>query len=265
METLSSADLHILVVEPSVMQRKLILNELQKKGVTQVDACECKRDAITKIKLHSPDLVISSLHFEDGTGLDLLRLIRQDAHLEDLPFMLVSSETRRQELEAFKQSGVVAILPKPFTHEHLSQAINSTLDLLSHQDISLELYDVESLRVLVVDDSRMARKVVVRVLTNLGMQDITQAADGSEAIELLKDNIFDLVVTDYNMPEVSGLELTEYIRQSEVHSHVPVLMVTSEANDAHLQNVAQSGVNAMADKPFEPENVKRLLVSILEG
>lgn len=265
MGMLSPADLNILIVEPSLTQRNVILKELQNEGVSSVDVCGCKTDALNKIHAVRPDLVISSLHFEDGTGLDLLRAIRSDAEMDDLPFMLVSSETRRNQLEEFKQSGVVAILPKPFTRVHIVQAINSTLDLLSQDDIELDLYDVERLRVLVVDDSRLARKIVIRVLNNLGMQNITQADDGSTAIELLSESTFDLVVTDYNMPEVNGLELTEFIRRSEAHNHLPVLMVTSEANDAHLENVVKSGVNAIANKPFEPDNVKRLLVSILEG
>jgi len=100
---------------------------------------------------------------------------------------------------------------------------------------------------------------------NLGVINITEACDGSEAIIKLGEQPFDLVVTDYNMPEVNGLELTEHIRQSDSYSHLPVMMVTSEANDAHLSHVAQSGVNAIADKPFEPEFVKRILGRLLEG
>lgn len=265
MERLSAGDLSILVVEPSKMQRKVLLEGLNKEGVNNVAACSNKAEAIQQLQEFKPDLVISSLHFEDGTGLELLRVIRGNEAYEELPFMLVSSESRRQQLEEFKQSGVIAILPKPFTYQHLSQALNATLDMLSEHSFDLELYDVEQLQVLVVDDSKMARKVVSRVLTNLGIKQITQAADGSEAIELLKEQSFDLVVTDYNMPEVTGVELTEYIRQSPIHGHIPVMMVTSESNDAHLQNVAQSGVNAMTDKPFEPDVVKQLLASILDG
>ncbi len=265
MERLSAEDLSILVVEPSKMQRKVLLEALTKEGVDKTAVCGNKAEAIQKLREFKPDLVISSLYFEDGTGLELLRLIRAEESLEDLPFMLVSSESRREQLEEFKQSGVIAILPKPFNVQNLNQAINATLDMLSEQNLDLELYDIDLLRVLVVDDSRMARNVIVRVLTNLGIKNIVQAADGSEAIAYLQDQGVDLVVTDYNMPEVNGVELTEFVRKSPTHGHVPVLMVTSESNDAHLQNVAQSGVNAMTDKPFEPHVVKQLLASILEG
>ncbi|WP_372832688.1 response regulator [Pontibacterium sp.] len=263
MDDLKPSDLNILLVEPSNAQSKVIEHELSREGVHSIDFVSGKEEALERIDQLCPDLVISSLHFADGTGLDLLREIRGQEELEDLPFMLITSEARRDRLEEFKQSGVVAILPKPFTHENLSRAISSTLDLLTTQDLDLELYDPEELRVLVVDDSRLARKVILKVLGNLGITNMTEAADGSEAIQILGGESFDLVVTDYNMPEVNGVELTEFIRGSETHSHVPVLMVTSEANQTHLANVAQSGVNAMMDKPFEPESVRRLLATMM--
>ena len=66
------------------------------------------------------------------------------------------------------------------------------------------------------------------------------------------------------MPEVNGLQLAEHVRASAEYSHLPILMVTSESTHAHLSNVAKSGVNAMADKPFEPSTIKQLLTKILD-
>ncbi len=263
MTELTSSDLNILLVEPSSVQRKIIRKELTKERVEAIDEADCVDAAKKRIHAVRPDLVICSLYLPDGSAMDLLKDIRQNPETTDLPFMLVSSETRHSQLDQFKQSGVIAILPKPFSHEHLATAINSTLDILSHDELDLEYYDPASLRVLVVDDSRMARKVITKVLGNLGINHITQATDGSEAITLLPQG-FDLIVTDYNMPEVNGLELAEHIRNSTDYSHLPILMVTSESTHAHLSNVAKSGVNAMADKPFEPSVVKQLLARILE-
>lgn len=264
MSELNSSDLNILLVEPSAVQRKIIRNELNKERVEDIDEAATVADAQHRIATIRPDLVISALYFPDGSAMDLLSSIRSNPEISELPFMLISSETRHSELDQFKQSGVVAILPKPFGHDHLATALNSTLDLLSSDDLELEYYDATSLRVLVVDDSRMARKIVRKVLENLGIEHITEAADGSEAITLLPEG-FDLIITDYNMPEVNGLELTEAVRSSSEYSHLPILMVSSEANQAHLSNVAKAGVNAMTDKPFEPATVKKLLANILEG
>lgn len=265
MRNLSPADLKILLIEPSALQRKIITQELNSEGITEIDTTGSKAEALEYLHRITPDLVISSLYFKDGSATELLAEIRSNSEYETLPFMLISSETRREQLESFKQSGIVAILPKPFTRENLGMAINATLDILCTDELDLELYDVDTLRVLIVDDSKLARKVIHKVLSNLGITHIMQAEDGSEAIEKLGQHSFDLIVTDYNMPEVNGLELTEHIRHSEAYSHLPILMVTSEANDAHLSHVSQSGVNAITDKPFEPETVKLLLKNLLEG
>ncbi|EKE75677.1 response regulator [Gallaecimonas xiamenensis] len=264
MTTLVPADLSLLLVEPSETQRRVIIRHLASEGIHRIDDADGVKAALAHIRHRRPDLVLSALHFADGTALELVRTMRSEAELKDTPFVLVSSERRPDELEAFKQSGVAAILPKPFTHEQLGLAINATLDLLSPNELELTHFDTHSLRVLVVDDSRMARRHITRVLENLGISQITEAVDGNDAIHQLSTNMFDLVVTDYNMPNVNGRELTEHIRQQSDQSHVPVLMVTSEANGAHLANIAQSGVDAICDKPFEPAEVRALLYRLLE-
>lgn len=264
MSALCISELNILLVEPSALQRKIMIKQLQDEQVTAIDTAASLHEALENMLRLPPDLVISALHFDDGSAVELLGAMRRLPQLAEIPFMLVSSETRKEQLEVFKQAGVVAILPKPFTRQHLGSALNATLDILDPDHIELENYDIENLRVLVVDDSRMARNLIQRVLTNLGIRHLLTAADGREAMQVLAREAVDLVVTDYNMPEVNGLELTEFIRHSELHGHLPVMMVTSEANEAHLSQVAHAGVNALTDKPFEPETVKRLLVQLLD-
>lgn len=256
-------DLDILLIEPSITQRKIMLQALEDEQVMEIRTASSAAEARSEIARSQPDLVISNLHYSDGSADQLLAQIRQDYPLDDIPFMLVSSETRRAQLEVFKQSGVVAILPKPFNTNQLHTALIAAQNLLSVEDIDESLIDITKLNVLVVDDSRLARRHVMRVLGNLGIRYLTEADDGSEAIKLLQTKTFDLIVTDYNMPEVNGAELAEHVRKQPALENLPILMVTSEANDSHLRNVSQSGVNALADKPFQPETVKQLLLQIL--
>lgn len=264
MYQLSPNDLSILLVEGSKTQARIITNALNKEGISEVTSASTIAEANEIMEKHPRDLVISAMHLEDGNAIELVHELRENERLSDTPFMLVTSDRKKENLERFKQAGVVALLPKPFTREHLGRAINSTLDLLSVDEMQLEYFDIQQVRVLLVDDSKMARKHIARVLNNLGMQQIKEAVDGQEAISLLKDNMFDLVVTDYNMPEVDGRELTRYIREESEQSHLPILMVTSESNESHLANVEQEGVNALCDKPFEPQFVKKLLFQLLE-
>lgn len=264
MSHLQPSELSILLVEPSDTQRKIIYQRLEKEGVKQIQTATNLSEALQIINRHQPDLVASSMHYQDGTAIELLQHIKSSAHFSDIQFMLVSSECRRDQLEQYRQSGVVSILPKPFTAEHLAKALNATIDLLSNDELDLTHFDVQDLRVLVVDDSKMARNIIKRTITNLGLRLITEAEDGQQAIELMQQQMFDLVITDYNMPSVDGLALTQFIRNDSQQSHIPILMVSSEANETHLSNVSQAGVNALCDKPFEPNIVKQILYQLLE-
>jgi two-component system chemotaxis response regulator CheY len=178
--------------------------------------------------------------------------------------MLISSENRLEKLEEFKQSGVAAILPKPFTPENLAKALKTSLDLINSDELDLELFDVQVVRVLLVDDSKLSRNHIRRVLNSLGLQKIMEAENGAQALTILKDNTFDLVVTDYNMPEMDGRELSEFIRYNSDTAHLPIIMVTSVSSSSlHMANIHQTGVNALCDKPFEVDEVRAMLTSLL--
>ena len=222
---------------------------------------ECKESMAT----HTPDLVISSMYFDDMTGIDLVKSIRNTPETEAIPYMLISSESSFRMLEPIRQSGVVAILPKPFTNEDLTRALMAAVDYIDPGELELDLYEVEQLRVLVVDDSKLSRKHIGIVEMGVEPDNITLAIDGKDALSKFEGQEFDLVVTDLNMPEMDGNELVQYIRNESAHPYVPVLMVTSEQNNARLGSVQQAGVSAICDKPFEAGNVKNLLTRIMNS
>ncbi|MDH5444769.1 MAG: response regulator [Gammaproteobacteria bacterium] len=260
---LDFGDLVVLLIEPSQTQQKLITRYLKEQGVQYVSYCDDGAKALEKIKNDMPDLVISALYLPDMTGTELVTHIRHDSKLEKIVFMLISSETRMHALDPVRQAGAVAILPKPFEVWQLRAALNSTLDLIDPNELKLENSLAEDLKVLVVDDSSMARKHIRRVLMDMGLEQITEAKDGTEAIPILDEQLFDLVITDYNMPEMDGDKLVEHIRTRSHQASVPVLMVTSEENDVRLAAAKQSGVSALADKPFEPGNIRALITQML--
>ncbi|HHJ39087.1 MAG: two-component system response regulator [Methylothermaceae bacteria B42] len=264
MESLAIEDLALLLVEPSTSQAKIILNRLHEQGVDKVEISRSGQETLQLLSSFVPDLVISSMYLPDMTAVQLLTKIRNDPSLHQLPFLLVSSESHIELLDPVRQAGVVAILPKPFDSKDLTRALRTTLQYLDPEEIQLETYDIENLRILLVDDSRMARKHIHRVLNDMGIENITEAKDGKEAAEILSQQEFDLIITDYNMPEMDGRELTCFIRRELNNPFLPIIMVTSEQNTASLSSVQQAGVSAICDKPFEPQNVKELLYRCLE-
>ncbi|MCP4488204.1 MAG: response regulator [Gammaproteobacteria bacterium] len=253
------ATLYVVLVEPSRPQSKIVLQQFEELGISQYRHVETGADAQELIFEDTPDLVISSLHLEDMTGRDLVLKMRDRTATETTPFILISTTTSFRELDPIKQAGASAVLPKPFSVKDLKRAVMSTMDWEHPDQIELEDLDPENLEVLVVDDSGMARKMISRTLNKMGIEKITQAADGADAIPLIQANHYDLIVTDFNMPEVDGHELLRFIRNESNQSSVPVLMVTTEGDASKLAAIQHDGVSAIMDKPFEVAEVKQLI------
>lgn len=257
---LQLSELMVVVIEPSSTQRRIVTNYLNQLGISRIESIAAGDDTIDQIHRLQPDLVISALYLSNQlTGTDLVCTMRKDETLNGTAFMLISSETRFRYLDPIRQAGVIAILPKPFSLDELKIALNSTLEYIDPEEVELANYEPENIQVLIVDDSAMARKHIQRVLKNMGLKNFTEAVDGADGIKLIHDHYFDLVVTDYNMPNMDGGELVDQIRRNSAQSGIPILMVTSESNENRLASVQQSGVSAICDKPFEPNTVKQLL------
>jgi two-component system chemotaxis response regulator CheY len=255
--------IYVVLVEPSPAQSKIVLQQFEELGIHQFRHLRTGAEALDSIFSDVPDLVISSLHLEDMTGRDLVLEMREFESTANTPFILISTATSFKELDPIKQAGASAVLSKPFTSSDLKRAVTSTMDWENPEQIALDDLDTESLDVLIVDDSALARKMIARTLNKMGILKITEAADGSEAIPLIQTNCYDLIVTDFNMPEVNGHELLRFIRNESNQSSIPVIMVTTEGDAGKLAAIQQDGVSAILDKPFEPAEVKQLIQASL--
>ncbi|MDE2440584.1 MAG: response regulator [Betaproteobacteria bacterium] len=259
----SLVDLSVLLVEPSSMQAHMVQRMLANQGVKKVTVVETASAALAALHAeHENTVVISSLYLPDLAGTELVTAMRSERMLETVPFILVSSETRPQVLEPVRQSGACSIVAKPFNEQQLSRALYAAADYLSPPE-DVDTAEIESLRVLLVDDSMASRRHLRRLLEELGIDHISEAVNGKEAVELLQATMVDLVITDYNMPEMDGRELTEYIRTQSWQAAVPILMVTSEQNTGRLAAVERAGVSAICDKPFEAGSIRRLISDAL--
>jgi len=253
------SDLFVLLVEPSKSQSKFILKELKDAGISRFNVAIDGDSALTSMITNTPDLVISSMYLPDMTASDLVHQMRDDEDLREVAFMLISSETGFDAIDPIRQAGVTAILPKPFESDQLKRGLFNTLDIINPKAVELDEYSAEDLRVLIVDDSKMARNHIKRVLKGLGIENITEADDGASAVPILDAQFFDFVVTDYNMPQMDGKALLEHIRNKSNQRSIPVLMVTSEGNQGNLAAVEQAGVSGICDKPFELDTVREMV------
>jgi two-component system chemotaxis response regulator CheY len=255
--------LSILLVEPSTAQQKIIDGFLRRLGVVQIRTVQTAQAALEALRQSTPDIVISAMHLPDRTGTELLEAIRYGTVKPDIPYMLISSETNYRYLEPIRQAGAIAILPKPFVLEQLRTALYAALDYLDPGMLHTPHVAHEDLKVLLVDDSSLARRHIQRVLAAMGIEHITEAENGQQAFELVQRSYFDLIVTDLYMPQMDGKEFVEQVRQHSNQPSVPILMVSSESDASRLAVVQQAGVSAMIDKPFETGTIKRLIEQLL--
>lgn len=126
------------------------------------------------------------------------------------------------------------------------------------------MVDRTALRFLVVDDFSTMRRIVRNLLKELGFTKVDEAEDGAIALQKLKAGGFDFVVSDWNMPNMDGLQLLQAVRADPTLKHLPVLMITAEAKKENIIAAAQSGASGYIVKPFTAATLGEKLDKIFE-
>lgn len=128
----------------------------------------------------------------------------------------------------------------------------------------MEKYIDYRIKVLVADDFATMRKIIRNILKQIGFENILEAEDGHAALQVLKNEEVGLVVTDWNMPNLSGIELLRQIRQNPKTAKVPVLMVTAEGLKENVLEAVKAGVNNYVVKPFTAEVFQEKIEAIFK-
>jgi two-component system chemotaxis response regulator CheY len=120
------------------------------------------------------------------------------------------------------------------------------------------------LKILVVDDSSTMRRIIKNTLARLGYKDILEGGDGVEGWDAMNANPdIEMLITDWNMPEMNGLELVKKVRADERFVDLPIIMVTTEGGKAEVITALKAGVNNYIVKPFTPQVLKEKLGAVM--
>lgn len=120
----------------------------------------------------------------------------------------------------------------------------------------------KSIPILVVDDFNTMRRIVKNCLRQLGFDNVTEAEDGAIALDKLKSSSFKLVISDWNMPNMMGIDLLKAVRGDEGLKHLPFLMVTAEAQKENVIEAAKAGVSNYIIKPFTADDLQKKLEAV---
>ena len=119
------------------------------------------------------------------------------------------------------------------------------------------------MRILVVDDFQTMRRIIINLLRQLGFTNVVEAQDGRIALEKVKDDKIELVISDWNMPNMTGLEFLKELRASEEYKALPFIMVTAEGKKENVIAAVQAGVNNYIVKPFNAATLKEKLSKVI--
>jgi len=122
----------------------------------------------------------------------------------------------------------------------------------------------KNMKILIVDDFSTMRRIIKNLLRDLGYNNTQEADDGANALPMLQKGAFDFLVTDWNMPGMTGIELLKAVRSDPSISSLPVLMVTAEQKKEQIVEAAQAGVNGYIVKPFTATTLKEKIDKIFE-
>ncbi len=121
------------------------------------------------------------------------------------------------------------------------------------------------MKVLIVEDLKVMRRVIANILIDMGIKDILESDDGLEALATLQNEKVDLIITDWLMPNMDGIELVNDIRKDRTLEHIPILMITTVDNKENVIKALKAGINDYIAKPFKSEVLKSKIKKLLSN
>jgi len=121
------------------------------------------------------------------------------------------------------------------------------------------------MKILIVDDSKMLRDMLVYALNEGGYEDITEAIDGLDGLNKAKDNQHDLLIVDYNMPNMNGIDMIKEVKKLSNYKNIPIFMLTTEKSESLKQEAKESGAIGWINKPFAPDQLLKAVNTVLKN
>ena len=186
-------------------------------------------------------------------GLRTLELIRENARFKDTPVIMLTASNKREDVTRAGSLGVVDYVSKPFIPEQLIERVNKNLHLLKDDPEKIA-------KILLIDDDMLDSRQEKNILEKSIVCNLVAVSSGAEGMQELKNDRFNLVLVNLDMPFINGLEIVKFIRGDEELKDLPIIIMISSNDEATLKRIESSEINGYIIKPeFSVEDIDKVL------
>ena len=249
----------ILVIDDDAFNRILLKTNLEEQGYL-VEIAEHGKLGMEMLVGKSFDLVLTDLMMPEMNGYEVLQWMKTKNEYQTIPVIVISGEEDMESIIKCIQVGATDYLPKPFDPILLRARVRNAINATKH------LRDKEnnlSGQMLVVDDDLFNRTLLATNLVEQGYS-VTMAENGRNALDILHENIFDVVLLDLLMPEMDGFQTLSVMKADSRLNHIPVIIISGEEDLANVVQCIEMGAEDYLPKPFDPVFLKARVRACLE-
>lgn len=257
-------DIKVLVVDSQTEDREII-GKILTEMTLDVTLCSSGKEALTLLKSASDnlpyDLVIMDLKTNDMDGIDTAKHIKQQFAFKKAPKIILMTSNLNQEVQdKTEQIGLhEGVLHKPVTGSLLFNSIiqvcfNDDFDqvrgIIENKNVANSVPYLQNAKLLLVEDNEINREVAQEVLQEAGLE-VTLANNGQEALDLIENKVFDVILMDIQMPIMDGYEATREIRKNDAYKDLPIIAMTANALLSDQIDCYKAGMNDHISKPID--------------
>ncbi len=255
-----SSGLRVLYVEDNLANLALVRKVCERRPFVELLTGMRGAHGLELARQQRPDLILLDLHLPDMPGAEVLRQLKSDASLAEIPVVIVSADAIPAQVQRLLDAGAQSYMTKPIRVNELVALLDDVAESLARPE-TVDAASTSRPAVLVVEDDASLRKLTARILEGQGY-DVFTAADSAEAITVCQSVTINLLLTDLTLPGMGGTELARVAR--EQHPAISVLYVTGHTTD-ELATSGATSTEALLQKPFTADALVALTRNLLRA
>jgi DNA-binding response OmpR family regulator len=246
----------VLIVDDIKSVRHLVSVTLRGMSINKIFEAKDGSEALQVLEREEIDLVISDWMMPNISGIEFVTAVRADKRWANLPVLMVTGKDDYRDVEDALEAGVAEVISKPFAMAELQERVEKILT-----DQSKKEY--QSLVLLEISSSHAGQSRTSEMLRALGFGAVLKASSGARALELIESQSVDIVISDWDVADISGLKILETVRRNSNINNIPFIVLTERSGTESVMKAVKAGVSGYLTIPFDLPTLRKKIDSAL--